>query len=89
MRRRKPDSIEVQQMKAQAREERVTREQREKLLTEEKKRREEAENEKQALQDRLLQIEEDRQRQAAQLEETLAKTQEMELKAKVASVPPT
>ena len=54
-----------------------------KVLTEEKKRREEAEKEKQELQDRLKQYEEERERQASQLEETLQKSQELERKAQV------
>ncbi|XP_067951405.1 radixin-like [Watersipora subatra] len=84
MRRRKADSIEVQQMKAQAKEERSAREQREKLLTEEKKKREAAEQEKQALQDRLKEYELERERQATQLEQTLKQTQELERKAQAA-----
>ena len=58
-----------------------------KLLSEEKKRREAAENEKQELQDRLKAFEEERERQAKQLEETLSKTQELEQKAAVSAVP--
>jgi len=84
MRRRKADTIEVQQMRAQAKEERTARETREKLLSEEKKRREAAETEKQELQDRLKAFEEERERQAKQLEETLTKTQELEQKAAAA-----
>ena len=55
-------------------------------MSEEKKRREAAENEKQELQDRLKAFEEERERQAKQLEETLSKTQELEQKAAVSSV---
>lgn len=54
-----------------------------KQLTEEKKKREAAEQEKQELQDRLKQYEVEREKQAAQLEETLRQTQELEIKAKV------
>ena len=56
------------------------------MLSEEKKRREAAENEKQELQDRLKAFEEERERQAKQLEETLSKTQELEQKAAVSAV---
>ena len=55
-------------------------------MSEEKKRREAAENEKQELQDRLKAFEEERERQAKQLEETLSKTQELEQKAAVSGV---
>ena len=55
-------------------------------MSEEKKRREAAENEKQELQDRLKAFEEERERQAKQLEETLSKTQELEQKAAVSAV---
>ena len=54
-----------------------------KLLTEEKKKREAAELERQELQDRLKQFEQEREKQAAQLEETLRQTQELEQKAQV------
>ncbi|XP_016424823.1 moesin-like [Sinocyclocheilus rhinocerous] len=65
MRRRKPDTIEVQQMKAQAREEKNKRQQERALLENEKKRRENAEKETEKiaretmeLMERLRQIEE-------------------------------
>jgi len=55
MRRRKPDSIEVQQMKAQARDERGARQAERLLLAKEKKEREEAERRKKELEDQLSQ----------------------------------
>lgn len=57
------------------------------MLTEEKKKREEAEKEKQELESRLAAYEEERMRQAATLEETLQKTQDLEKKALVCIQP--
>lgn len=55
IRRRKEDSIEVQQMKAQAKEERAARQAERLLLAREKKEREEAERKKKELEDQLVQ----------------------------------
>jgi len=59
MRRRKPDTIEVQQMKAQAREEKQSKQQERARLTKEKQAREDAEREKQEMSQRLKKFEED------------------------------
>ncbi|KAJ6222684.1 hypothetical protein RDWZM_001229 [Blomia tropicalis] len=59
MRRRKPDSIELQQMKAQAREEKTRRQLERARLLREKELREEAEKERSALEQRLLQYQEE------------------------------
>jgi hypothetical protein len=53
MRRRKPESIEIQQMKAQAKEERAGREAERSLLEKEKKEREEAEKKRRELEEQL------------------------------------
>lgn len=59
MRRRKPDTIEVQQMKAQAREEKHAKQMERAQLAREKQAREDAEREKQELEGRLKRFEED------------------------------
>ncbi|XP_034952145.1 merlin [Chelonus insularis] len=59
MRRRKPDSMEVQQMKAQAKEEKSRRQIERNKLAREKKLRETAEREKAAMEQRLLQYQEE------------------------------
>lgn len=59
MRRRKPDSIELQQMKAQAKEEKTRRQLERARLLREKELREEAEKELLAIEQRLLQYQED------------------------------
>lgn len=59
MRRRKPDSIELQQMKAQAHEEKVKRQMEKNRFLNEKELREEAEKEKNELEQRLLKYQED------------------------------
>ena len=59
MRRRKPDSMEVQQMKAQAKEEKLRRQSDRNKLAREKQLREQAEREKQALEQQLLHYQED------------------------------
>jgi len=59
MRRRKPDTIEVQQMKAQAREEKIAKQQERARLTKEKQAREDAEREKQEMSERLKKFEEE------------------------------
>ena len=59
MRRRKPDTIEVQQMKAQAREEKLSKQQERARLTKEKQAREDAEREKSEMASRLRRFEEE------------------------------
>ncbi|XP_014603101.1 merlin isoform X2 [Polistes fuscatus] len=59
MRRRKPDSMEVQQMKAQAKEEKSRRQVERNKLAREKQLREAAEREKAAMEQRLLQYQEE------------------------------
>jgi len=59
MRRRKPDPMEVQQMKAQAKEEKLRRQIERSKLTREKQLREEVEREKVALEQRLAQYQEE------------------------------
>ncbi|KAK9534123.1 hypothetical protein VZT92_009192 [Zoarces viviparus] len=85
MRRRKPDTIEVQQMKAQAREERLHKKmERDQLESEKKKRatmekeKEEMEREKQALMMKLYQFEETTKRAERELEEQLDRAMRLE-----------
>ncbi|XP_013874839.1 moesin isoform X1 [Austrofundulus limnaeus] len=85
MRRRKPDTIEVQQMKAQAREERNKRKMERALLESEKKKRENAEKETEKiaretmeLMERLRQIEEQTKRAQDELEEQTRRVLELE-----------
>jgi len=59
MRRRKPDTIEVQQMKAQAREEKMAKQQERARLTKEKQAREDAERGKTEMEMRLKRFEEE------------------------------
>ncbi|XP_075229016.1 ezrin/radixin/moesin family protein merlin [Lycorma delicatula] len=59
MRRRKPDSMEVQQMKTQAKEEKFRRQMERNKLAREKQLREAAEREKAAMEQRLLQYQEE------------------------------
>ncbi|XP_067853212.1 moesin a [Heptranchias perlo] len=91
MRRRKPDTIEVQQMKAQAREEKHQKQlERAQLETERKKReqaekeRETIEREKDELMERLKQIEEQTQNAQRELEEQTRKALELEQERKCA-----
>lgn len=59
LRRRKPDSMEVQQMKAQARDEKLRRHIEKSKLAKEKQLREDAEKEKRELEERLMQSQEE------------------------------
>ena len=59
MKRRKPDTMEIQQMKAQAREEKMRRQVERSKFIREKQLREEAEREKRELEQRLLQYQEE------------------------------
>uniref|UniRef100_A0A3Q4B4B6 FERM domain-containing protein n=1 Tax=Mola mola TaxID=94237 RepID=A0A3Q4B4B6_MOLML len=85
MRRRKPDTIEVQQMKAQAREEKTKRQTERALLESEKKKRENAEKETEKiaretmeLMERLRRIEEQTKRAQDELEEQTRRALELE-----------
>ncbi|XP_077474011.1 radixin-like [Stigmatopora argus] len=85
MRRRKPDTIEVQQMKAQAREEKHHKQMERAQLETEKKKREVAEKEKQRMErekdelmERLRNIEEQTHRAQKELEEQTRKAVELE-----------
>ncbi len=62
MRRRKPDTIEVQQMKAQAKEDKHAKQMERAQLAKEKQAREDAEVEKKELEDRLKLYEEEKQK---------------------------
>ncbi|XP_036404111.1 moesin-like isoform X1 [Megalops cyprinoides] len=85
MRRRKPDTIEVQQMKAQAREEKHQKQMEKALLENEKKKREIAEKEKEKIErekeelmERLRQIEEQTRKAQQELEEQTRRALELE-----------
>uniref|UniRef100_A0A5F8HF45 Moesin n=1 Tax=Monodelphis domestica TaxID=13616 RepID=A0A5F8HF45_MONDO len=85
MRRRKPDTIEVQQMKAQAREEKHQKQMERALLENEKKKRELAEKEKEKIErekeelmEKLRQIEEQTKKAQLELEEQTRKALELE-----------
>ncbi|KAM4622105.1 moesin-like [Polymixia lowei] len=91
MRRRKPDTIEVQQMKAQAREEKNKRQMERALLESEKKKRENAEKETEKiaqetmeLLERLRQIEEQTKRAQDELEEQTRRALELEKERTIA-----
>uniref|UniRef100_A0AAQ4RFK0 FERM domain-containing protein n=1 Tax=Gasterosteus aculeatus aculeatus TaxID=481459 RepID=A0AAQ4RFK0_GASAC len=91
MRRRKPDTIEVQQMKAQAREEKNKRQIERALLESEKKKRENAEKETEKiaretmeLMERLRQIEEQTKRAQDELEEQTRRALELEKERTIA-----
>uniref|UniRef100_A0A3B5MRX3 FERM domain-containing protein n=1 Tax=Xiphophorus couchianus TaxID=32473 RepID=A0A3B5MRX3_9TELE len=85
MRRRKPDTIEVQQMKAQAREEKHHKQMERAQLENEKKKRELAEKEKERIErekeelmERLQQIEEQTMKAQRELEEQTRRAMELE-----------
>uniref|UniRef100_A0A7N6FHF3 FERM domain-containing protein n=1 Tax=Anabas testudineus TaxID=64144 RepID=A0A7N6FHF3_ANATE len=89
MRRRKPDTIEVQQMKAQAREEKNHKKMERALLENEKRKREVAEKEKEKIEkekeelmERLKQIEEQTKKAQQELEEQTQKALELEQERK-------
>ncbi|XP_040888235.1 radixin-like isoform X1 [Toxotes jaculatrix] len=89
MRRRKPDTIEVQQMKAQAREEKHHKQMERAQLENEKKKREHAEKEKERIErekeelmERLRQIEEQTMRAQKELEEQTRRAMELEQERK-------
>lgn len=79
MRRRKPDTIEVQQMKAQAREEKQAKQQEREKLAREIALREEAERKQKEYEDRLHSMQkemEDRQRELLTAQETIRRLEE-------------
>ncbi|XP_053533181.1 moesin a [Ictalurus punctatus] len=85
MRRRKPDTIEVQQMKAQAKEEKNHKKMERAMLENEKKKREQAEKEKEKIEkekeelmERLRQIEEQTKKAQQELEEQTRRALELE-----------
>ncbi|KAL7979904.1 hypothetical protein Chor_004386 [Crotalus horridus] len=89
MRRRKPDTIEVQQMKAQAREEKHQKQMERALLENEKKKREMAEKEKEKIErekeelmEKLRQIEEQTKKAQQELEEQTRRALELEQERK-------
>ncbi|OXB79564.1 UNVERIFIED_CONTAM: hypothetical protein H355_010950, partial [Colinus virginianus] len=89
MRRRKPDTIEVQQMKAQAREEKHQKQMERALLENEKKKRELAEKEKEKIErekeelmEKLKQIEEQTKKAQQELEEQTRRAMELERERK-------
>uniref|UniRef100_A0AAY4CI62 FERM domain-containing protein n=1 Tax=Denticeps clupeoides TaxID=299321 RepID=A0AAY4CI62_9TELE len=91
MRRRKPDTIEVQQMKAQAKEEKNKRQKERALLENEKKKRQNAERETEKiaretmeLMERLRQIEEQTKKAQEELEEQTKRALELERERKIA-----
>ncbi|XP_029030359.1 radixin-like isoform X2 [Betta splendens] len=91
MRRRKPDTIEVQQMKAQAREEKHHKQMERAQLENEKKKRELAEKEKERIErekeelmERLRQIEEQTMKAQRELEEQTRRAMELEQERKKA-----
>lgn len=79
MRRRKPDTIEVQQMKAQAREEKSVKKQEREKLIKEMKAREMAEKKQQEYEDRIRQMQEEierRERNLSEAQETIRQLEE-------------
>uniref|UniRef100_A0A8C6TL71 Moesin a n=1 Tax=Neogobius melanostomus TaxID=47308 RepID=A0A8C6TL71_9GOBI len=89
MRRRKPDTIEVQQMKAQAREEKNLKKMERALLENEKRKREVAEKEKEKIEkekeelmERLKQIEEQTRKAQQELEQQTHKALELDQERK-------
>ncbi|KAK3585512.1 hypothetical protein CHS0354_022921 [Potamilus streckersoni] len=78
MRRRKPDTIEVQQMKAQAKEDRMAKHQERQKLEAERQAREEVEKKKQELEEKLRQYEAENARRNRELEESQAQIRRLE-----------
>ncbi|XP_067143029.1 moesin/ezrin/radixin homolog 1-like isoform X3 [Centruroides vittatus] len=79
MRRRKPDTIEVQQMKAQAREEKLARQQEREKLRKEMEARELAEKKQQEYAERLKQMQDEmerRQRELVEAQDTIRRLEE-------------
>ncbi|XP_002733683.1 radixin [Saccoglossus kowalevskii] len=84
MRRRKPDTIEVQQMKAQAREEKLAKQLERAQLQRERAAREEAERQAKDLQDKLKNFEETSKKAQEELESAQLKQRELEEKRRKA-----
>lgn len=84
MRRRKPDPIDVQQMKAQAREERQSKQSERAQLQKEKKLREDAENQRQELEERLKKYQDEVERARKELEHSQLVAEELEGRMKSA-----
>lgn len=84
MRRRKPDTIEVQQMKAQAREEKQGKIQERQQLSREKQARADAEKEKSELEERLKKFEHDAQLAQEALDRSKKAQEELEVQRKQA-----
>jgi len=80
MRRRKPDSIEVQQMKAQTQEERLARQAERMLLLKEKEQKEEAERQRKEMEERLKRFEEEFERSKLELERSQKMALALELR---------
>ncbi|CAD5119679.1 DgyrCDS8274 [Dimorphilus gyrociliatus] len=85
MRRRKPDTIEVQQMKAQAREDKQAKQEQQLNLKREQQAREEAERKRKELEDRLLKFEEEMERAQSDLVTSQRLAQELEERARKAA----
>ncbi|XP_070568285.1 radixin-like [Ptychodera flava] len=84
MRRRKPDTIEVQQMKAQAREEKLSKQLERAQLQRERAAREEAEREKRDLEEKLKSFEENSRKAQEELDRAQQAQQELEEKRRKA-----
>jgi len=80
MRRRKPDTIEVQQMKAQAREDRLAKQMERAQLQKEKQAREEAEKSRKELEDKLKKYETDMEEHRKELDKSRQLTTDLESK---------
>lgn len=85
MRRRKPDTIEVQQMKAQAREDKQAKQEQQLNLKREQQAREEAERKRKELEERLVKFEEDMEKAQSDLMTSQRLAQELEERAKKAA----
>lgn len=85
MRRRKPDTIEVQQMKAQAREEKQTKHHEKVQLAKEKQARADAEREKQELEERLKKFEMEAQLAQESLDRARKEAEELEVQRQKAA----
>ncbi|XP_032226693.2 moesin [Nematostella vectensis] len=83
MRRRKPDTIEVQQMKAQAREEKVRREKERNAFVKEAEARTKAENDRKLLEEKLKQSEAEKEEMRAAQEEERRIKEELEKERKL------
>eukprot|EP00918_Siedleckia_nematoides_P101196 GHVU01221119.1.p1 GENE.GHVU01221119.1~~GHVU01221119.1.p1 ORF type:complete len:597 (+),score=141.78 GHVU01221119.1:221-2011(+) len=84
MRRRKPDTIEVQQMKAQAREDKMQKQAERAQLQKEKQLREDAERQRKELEDRLVRYEEEVDRARRDLETSKQVSVDLETRMKSA-----